>query len=90
MSDYISHLKDLRMRKCRGKSSDSPFSLLAAGTAVTRQPRPRRQRGAGVGPEVHGLKPKLNKQTVSNYTSELLLVSQRKRFITATSELDYS
>ena len=33
MSDYIFHLKDLRMRKCRGKSSDSPFS----GAAVTRQ-----------------------------------------------------
>ena len=33
MSDYIFHLKDLRMRKCRGKSPDSPFSR----AAVTRQ-----------------------------------------------------
>ena len=42
MSDYIFHLKDLRMRKCRGKSSDSPF----AGAAVTRQLR-QSWRGTG-------------------------------------------
>ena len=36
MSDYIFHLKDLRMRKCRGKSSDSPFSRAAVTSQLGR------------------------------------------------------
>ena len=66
MSDYISHLKDLRMRKCREKA----LTRLSLSRRWNSRDQAARGQGraarAGVGPEVHGLKPKLNKQTVSN------------------------
>ena len=56
MSDYIFHLKDLRMRKCRRKT--------AANSAFSRhrvRAEPRASRGNGVGPEANGFSSKLNK-----------------------------
>ena len=63
MSDYISHLKDLRMRKCREKAL-TRLSLSPRWNSRDQAAQGQgRAAGAGVGPEVHGLKPKLNKQT---------------------------